>query len=582
MPYRIAAACRRRLTPGLALVAAAAVTAPLVQSAAPADRVSPPVQVVVRGETGRSAEVVSAVQALGGTVERRLAVIDGVVAEVPADRVDALRGSAGVVGVTTDTRLPVVGTSPLLAEGWQDEGAAPYDGDKDLGSLYHVTKAVGAHDAWSQHVTGKGVGVALIDSGVAPVTGLVDQVVNGPDLSFESQEDDLRNIDTYGHGTHMAGIIAGRDPDLKEGNEHDSRKFAGVAPSAHVVSLKVATASGAVDVSQVLAAIDWVVQHRADPDLNIRVLNLSFGTDSMQDPALDPLSYAVEVAWKSGIVVVVSAGNDGGSTALRMPARNPYVIAVGAAHNNATNSLDDDYVADFSNHGGSDRRVDLVAPGKSVASLRAPGSVSDVDFPGARVSTRFFRGSGTSQSAAVVSGAVALLLEKRPELTPDQVKDLLERTAAPMPQGDEAGKGAGQLDVKRALETPAETVTQSWPAATGAGSLEASRGTAHVVDENGDALTGEQDIFGTPWDAASWSKASLDGRTWNGGAWLGVDWSGSDWSGSSWAGRTWNGRTWNGRTWNGRTWNGRTWNGRTWNGRTWNGRTWNSGSWSTS
>jgi serine protease AprX len=199
-----------------------------------------------------------------------------------------------------------------------------------------VTKAVGAHDVWSQHVTGKGVGVALIDSGVAPVTGMHGQVVNGPDLSFESQSDDLRYLDSYGHGTHLAGIIAGRDPDVQQGNEHDARKFVGVAPDAHVVSLKVATAGGAVDVSQILAAIDWAVQHRDDPALNIRVLNLSFGTDSTQDPRLDPLSYAVETAWKSGIVVVVSGGNDGGSTPLRMPARNPYVLAVGAAHNNGS------------------------------------------------------------------------------------------------------------------------------------------------------------------------------------------------------------------------------------------------------
>ncbi|MEU8661593.1 S8 family serine peptidase [Actinoplanes philippinensis] len=130
-------------------------------------------------------------------------------------------------------------------------------------------------------LTGAGIGVALIDSGVAPVAGL-DQpgkVINGPDLSFESQTPGLQYLDTYGHGTHMAGIIAGSDP---------SSGFQGVAPGAHLISLKTAAYDGAVDVSQVIAAIDWVVAHRNDPGLNIRVLNLSFGTDSIQPPSSTP------------------------------------------------------------------------------------------------------------------------------------------------------------------------------------------------------------------------------------------------------------------------------------------------------
>jgi serine protease AprX len=566
---------RSAVLSGLALLLGGAVVAPAAggltrpQPPAPEARVSE-VQVVVRGEAGRGSDVVAAVRGVGGVVERRLAVIDGVVADVPGDSLAALRGSAGVAEVTVDTELRMSAPTPLLSDGWQDEGDAPYDGDKDLGSLYHVTKAVGAHDAWSQHVTGKGVGVALIDSGIAPVAGMHGQVVNGPDLSFESQDDELRHLDSYGHGTHMAAIIAGRDSDVREGNEHDARTFVGVAPGAHVVNVKVATASGAVDVSQILAAIDWVVQHRADPELNIRVLNLSFGTDSTQSHLLDPISYAAQVAWKSGIVVVASAGNDGGSAALRLPARNPYVIAVGAADNNSTNSLDDDLVAGFSNRGDSTRRVDLVAPGKSLASLRAPGSASDIDYPGARVGGRFFRGSGTSQSAAVVSGAAALLLEDRPHLTPDQVKDLLLRTAAPMPQADLEGRGAGQLDVKRAKETPEDVeAQQSWTASTGTGSLERARGTAHVVNEHGEELTGEQDIFGRPWDGASWAEAALSGRSWNGGAWMGVDWTGDCLCSDTWAGRSWNGRSWNGRSWNGRSWNGRSWNGRSWNAGSW-------------
>jgi serine protease AprX len=114
------------------------------------------------------------------------------------------------------------------------------------------------------------------------------KIINGPDLSFESQSDELRYLDTYGHGTHLAGIIAGND-----GTEDG---FRGVAPGARVVNVKVANYEGAVDVSQVIAAIDWVVQHRNDNGMNIRVINLAYGTDSTQSPMLDPLSFAVEQA----------------------------------------------------------------------------------------------------------------------------------------------------------------------------------------------------------------------------------------------------------------------------------------------
>jgi len=197
--------------------------------------------------------------------------------------------------------------------------------------MYNVAQVTGARKAWASGLTGSGVDVALIDSGVTPVAGLDDagKVVNGPDLSFESQNSGTRYLDTFGHGTFMAGIIAGYDGTLSNGSLSDT--YNGVAPNARVISLKVADAHGNTDVSQVIAAIDWVVQHRKDPGMNIRVLNLSFGTPSMQSYLLDPLSYAAEVAWRKGIVVVVSAGNDGtGTGKLLNPAQDPYVLSVGA------------------------------------------------------------------------------------------------------------------------------------------------------------------------------------------------------------------------------------------------------------
>ncbi|GAA0896255.1 hypothetical protein GCM10009558_083860 [Virgisporangium aurantiacum] len=440
--------------------------------------------------------------------------------------------------------------------------AAKWRADNDENSLYNIEAGNGAQQVWTttdatgRTVTGKGIGVALIDSGIAPVEGLTaaGKVVNGPDLSFESNGAATRYLDTFGHGTHMAGIIAGRDTKVKAGKEDDPKLFTGVAPDATLINLKVAAADGAVDVSQVIAAIDWAVAHRNDPGLNIRVLNLSFGTDSAQDPRLDPLSHAVEAA-------------------------NPYVIAVGGGGPRGTTTRTDDIVGDFSTRGNATRHADLLAAGKSVVSLRVPGSYIDSNYPTGLLPTdkdqRLFRGSGTSQATAVVSGAAALLLQQRPNLTPDQVKRLLTTTTDTMPAADPISAGAGQLNIAAAAAAPTPAYTQTWSASLGTGTLEGARGSAHVTDPvSGIELTGERDIMG-----AAWTK-SITARAWVGGVWNGRTWSGSSWSGSSWTSRTWSGATWTGNNWTGVSWTARTWSDAVWDGRTWSARTWSARTWS--
>ena len=469
---------------------------------------------------------------------------------------------------------------------WGDWGVeqAEIDGDltegtRDMGSMREVARVVGAPDVWRHGVTGKGVGVALIDSGVLPVEGLTGQgkVINGPDLSFESQADELRYLDTFGHGTHMAGIIAGHDG-TAGGSDADDNRFVGMAPGAHLVSLKLASADGATDVSQVIAAVDWVVEHRNDPGLNIRVLNLSYGTDGTQSYLSDPLSHAIEVAWRHGIVVVVSAGNNGADAALNNPALDPYALAVGGADLHGTRWTDDDTIAEFSSRGDGSRQPDLLAPSRSIASLRATGSYIDDRYPDARVGDRLMRGSGTSQAAAVVSGAVALLLEEQPRLTPDQVKRVLIDDARRLPSAAAFGSGAGLLDVDAAYDTVegrprTRGSRQTWAISTGLGSLELARGTQHVSDD-GVELTGERDVFGRAWDAATWARNAEAETAWVGGWWNGLELSGSDWSGSSWAGKTWAGKTWAGDHWVGKTWAGNTWTGKTWAGNAWTGKAW--------
>ena len=444
-----------------------------------------------------------------------------------------------------------------------------------------VTHEVGATAFWAEGFDGTGIDVAVIDSGVAPVEGLLtnNKVVNGPDISFDSQVPALAHLDLYGHGTHMAGIIAGRDEGASVDAFGQTDQFLGMAPGARIVNVKVADATGAVDVSQMIAAIDWVVQHRNDNGLNIRVLNLSFGTDSLQGVDLDPLAYAVEQAWKHGIVVVVAAGNDGNGTPLRNPAKDPFVIAVGAVKSDGRTDHEDT-VADFSSC-SKERPVDLVAPGRSLVSLRVPGSYADDNYPGAEVDDRFFKGSGTSQAAAVVSGAVALLLEQRPYLTPDQVKALLMDTARNA-KGDSECVGAGMLDLHRAVIEPSLTAAQSAQDAvygTGMGSLQGARSSS-VLGGDDTPLAGEIDIFGNAWDPMAWAASSAAASAWSGGDWNGTSWSGTSWSGTSWSGTSWSGTSWSGTSWSGTSWSGTSWSGTSWSNAVWNGTSWSGTSWS--
>jgi serine protease AprX len=552
--------------------------------------------VIVRALPGGANEAAQAVEQAGGEVGMKLRILHGFAAEVPASSMGSLSGMPEVLAITPDHRIammqtltepvpsPVVTTDPAPSPAPAPSPtpttepaptAAPaYDQTSDKGSMYSTVRAIRAKDYWKKGFTGKGVDVALIDTGVVPVEGIdnANQVVNGADLSFESQIPEIAYLDTYGHGTHMAGIIAGRDDSVAPGTEGDNTTgFLGVAPDARIVNVKVADYEGVTDVSQVIAAIDWVVQHRNDNGMNIRVLNMSFGTDGIQDYVLDPLTYASEQAWHKGIVVVAAAGNAGfGNEQLSNPAYDPYVIAVGADKPGGFGTTNDDVIPDFSSSGNAARRPDFVAPGQSIQSLRNPGSYIDENHPEGMINDRFFRGSGTSQAAAVVSGAVALIVQQRPSITPDQVKALLTKTADKLPLPLPELQGAGLINMKTALTTATPAAVQNHPKATGLGSLDAARGTQYITDEDsGDQLRGEFDIFGNPWDATSYASNSLSGKSWSGGYYNGVEYSGGDWSGKSWSGKSWSGKSWSGKSWSGKSWSGKSWSGKSWSGKSW-------------
>ncbi len=526
------------------------------------------VSVIVRDDPAAAGSE-QLVASLGGKVTQDLAIINGYAAVVPQKAVDALRKADGVASVTLNKAVH------LSTDSSTDPNGPGWKYSTNYATMNEVTKLVGAQGMWTGGITGKGVGVALIDSGTVPVEGLIGQVIDGPDLSLESQLTERAGLDTFGHGTHLAGIIAGRDAAATTAKTMVlPANFVGVAPGAKVISIKVAASDGSTDITQVIAGINWADQHRNDAGLNIRVLNLSFGTDSTQDYTLDPLAYAVEVAWRHGITVVVAGGNNGSAGSLNDPAFDPYVIAVGAEDDNDTVKASDDIVPDWSARGNSTRGVDVVAPGKSILSLRDPGCWADVNFPTAAIESRFFLGSGTSQATAVVSGAAALLISQRPQLTPDQVKYLLKTTAKHLELADAAGQGAGLIDLGKASSAPVPKTgyAQNYPLATGLGSLEAARGSVHVSDD-GVELAGEIDIFGQAWDGRSWSGRSWSGTCWEGDSWMGRSWSGT-WSSTLWSGRSWSGRSWSDNIWDGRSWSGRSWSDDSWSGRSWSESGW--------
>jgi serine protease AprX len=582
--------------PGLlwsAAVAAVVVATPAAALAAPAPPVTAPAggssavastaRVIVRVGPGFDGTAFAAAVRTGGgrtiSVEKELGLV---VVDLPGGAAGpaaaGVRAVPGVRGLSADRRLrpTSLGFGP---------SAQP-------GSMTNITRITGAQSLWKSGITGTGVDVALVDSGVAPVAALGDKakVVVGPDLSFESQDTDLRHLDTFGHGTHMGSIIAGREIAKASGNSYaaDGGDFLGMAPDSRLVSVKVADHDGAVDVSQVIAAIDWVVQNKNAGGLNIKVLNLSYGTRSPQSWQNDPLSWAAEMAWHLGIVVVAAGGNDGSNGGgLSNPAYNPWVIAVGATDTKGTDSRTDDSVASYSARQGGQwagRGLDLVAPGDKIVAAGVPGSSIYEGHPSARVGNGFIRGSGTSQAAAVVSGAVALLLQQRPGLAPDQVKDVLVRGATDLPGEGRGSEGAGELDVAKAAFTqPGATAMQTIAWGNGSGSLDAARNGIYVSMDGVD-LRGEQDIMSQPWNSVAMAGSERHGYTWS---WDGV-FNGAQWTGigfatdvTSWAGKTWSGKTWSGKTWSGKTWSGKTWSGKTWSGALWTGQGWTAAAWPT-
>jgi serine protease AprX len=521
------------------------------------------VGVIVRERSSGSAERL--VRRLGGSVTRKLPIVRGFAARVPA------------------AALPRLERSETVAAVWRDAPIAMSDADDDVDDLADMSRydSLPPNQVWRDAVglssvgrfyDGEDVAVAVLDTGVSPVADLSETVEVRTD--FTPGRD---GIDRFGHGTHMAGIIAG-------GGEASRGAWRGVAPDAELVSVKVAGPDGATDVSTVIAALQWIVTNK--DRFGIRVLNLSFGTDAARSYVSDPLNAAVERVWRAGILVVAAAGNRGPEPgSITKPADDPFVLTVGAADLRGTVDRSDDVVAPFSSRGPTLDDVskpDVVAPGTSIVSVRAPGSWADLDRPEARVGTAYFKGTGTSQAAAVVSGIAALLFEAEPNLTPDEAKAALVGSSRGL--HGQPGAGNGLVDASQALAAVRAgtygAAKAAYASATGTGPIEPSRGSHRVYgDPDGDGVpqpvSGEIDALGNAWSAASWSSTPWSASSWTASPWRRLvrvfeEWdlvpsTGPTWSGvvsdpSAWSARHWSQSGWVARHWSARHWSGSVWN----------------------
>jgi serine protease AprX len=450
-----------------------------------------PVPLILQTWGAPSREEMDKIEELDGSAGRAFESIHGFAAELPARNVHHLATSARVKRISLDWEV-----RPALDTVRVSSGAAM--ADERLG------------------LRGSGVTVAVLDSGVSQTVDLEKLI------EIDIVEEDGIPADYFGHGTHVAGIIAGTGQASL--CEDCVRTFSGIASGAQIVSVKVLDGRGDGRVSDVIAGVDWVIRnHEAR---GIRIMSLALGHPVGEPFPTDPLCQAVERAWQAGIVVVVSAGNAGrwGYATITSPGNHPSVITVGAAEDWDSEETSDDMVAPFSSMGPTLLdgviKPDIIAPGTGIVSLRSPGSLLDDALSRHRLmlsdymlypafgdgEAPYITLSGTSTASAAVAGAAAILLSQDPDASPDDVKARLLIGARKINEAIVA-RGAGLLNIATALELGAAGVTAT----------ETRSPRLHVMYDEDDGRTVEIQDAGTAWgNPLTWSSELIWGEpsTW--------------------------------------------------------------------
>jgi serine protease AprX len=473
------------------------------------------VDVIVQLNPGTTrADAGPIVHQLGGRVTRDLHIINAVVAKLPAAGARELAARSDVRSVSTNGAV---------------KGQSMGD---SLTTAYNAS--IQATDMWNRYRgTGKGVGVAVVDTGIAG---------DLPDFRVSSSDSHSRVIgsavvnpdattadDLYGHGTHVAGIIAG-DGTGRPTSDPLYGRYSGVAPDANLVSIKASDDAGNSTVMDVIAGIQFAMDHKAE--YNIRVLNLSLESTVAQSYKTDPLDAAVEAAWNDGIFVVAAAGNRGAGddTVRYAPGNDPYVVTVGAVDDQGTKAIDDDLPATWSSRGTTQDgfvKPDVYAPGAKIVSNLAPDSAFSRLCPSCIVDGGYIRAGGTSMAAPMVAGAAAIGFQLDPTLTPNRIKGLLMRSDR------ELTDSIDELSLSEAANR----------FSTDGGRLANQDLTPNKYIN---PATGDIDYSRSSWSRSSWSSAGeLLRSSWSRSSWScvscgvedssAVDPSRSSWSRSSWS-----------------------------------------------
>jgi serine protease AprX len=486
-----------------------------------------PVEVIVQFVAGTSpAAQRELVAAAGGQVTRDLHIINGLGVRLDAAaarrlaadaRVHAVSLNAGVHSSDLNSQL----TPSSLAQ-------------NDIASTDTAP-------AWYSGATGRNVGVAVIDTGIAgdlvdfqtsqgnPASRVVEAAAVNPAATDP--------YDDYGHGTHVAGLIAGNGNN-RVNSDPENGAYMGTAPKANLVDVKVSDDAGNTSLIDVIYGLQFAVDHQAD--YNIRVVNLSLNSTVAQSYTTDPLDAAAEAAWFHGIVVVAAAGNMGTAPDAvdYAPANDPYVLTVGAVDDTQTNRPKRDVLTDWSSRGITEdgfAKPEVVAPGAHMVSTLAPNSLftqlCSVCIVGGG---SYFKISGTSMAAAVVSGTAADVASVHPRWSPDQIKSALVNTAAKT-----AGGQAQEVDTFDATQAGVMGLTDN---------VNQGLAPSTLIDPS----TGNIDYTRASWTRASWTQAFYDRASWTRASWTcvcdptggSVDPSRASWTRASWTRASWSRVSW--------------------------------------
>jgi serine protease AprX len=394
-------------------------TAPAAAPAGSVAPLDPRIAALARTAPSRSIQAiaqfkasVSAAQAradvarVGGRVFGQVHIIPALAVKLTAAQARRLSRNSDVHAVSLNVAIKSSAIGPSVSAG-------------NLQTTYDQTLNVPT--LWNAGYTGHGVGVAVIDTGIAGDlpdfsdgsggSRVVETAVTNPAATTA--------YDTFGHGTVVGGIIAGNDP---------NGQYIGVAPGANLISIKASDDTGTATVLNVIYGLQFAVDHKSD--YNIRVVNMSLDEDTAQSYLTDPLDAAAESAWMNGIVVVAAAGNRGSApdAVQYAPANDPYVITVGGVDENGTPSTGDDFIASWSSRGITQdgfQKPDVNAPGAHIVSTLSPNSAFAGMCPSCIVAGSYIKVSGTSMAAPMISGLIADILQRTPNWTPDQIKQAL-------------------------------------------------------------------------------------------------------------------------------------------------------------